>query len=217
VKAVIAAGGAHAPADRLVLGAADLVIAADGGADWLDRMGLRPDRVIGDLDSADPALVGRLADAGVPVDRHPTDKDASDLELALATAVEAGADEVVVLGGLGGALDHLAANLMLLGSSLASGRRMSLAHGPTTARMLAGPASAVLSGAHESRVTLLAVGGPADGVTTRGLRWPLADARLEMGSSLGLANEVAEPSAEVSVRAGRLLVIEIAPDVEVPE
>jgi thiamine pyrophosphokinase len=218
VKAVIAAGGAHAPADRLVLGGADLVIAADGGVDWLDRVGHRPDRVVGDLDSADPALVGRLADAGVRVDRHPPDKDASDLELALATAVEAGADEVVVLGGLGGALDHLAANLMLLGSSLASGRRMSLALGPTTARMLAGPALADLSGAPGSRVTLLAVGGPADGVTTRGLRWPLADARLEMGSSLGLANEVAEPPAEVSVRAGRLLVIEIAPDgEEVPE
>jgi thiamine pyrophosphokinase len=84
--------------------------------------------------------------------------------------------------------------------------------------MLAGPAVADLSGAPGSRVTLLAVGGPADGVTTRGLRWPLADARLEMGSSLGLANEVAEPPAEVSVRAGRLLVIEIAPDgEEVPE
>jgi thiamine pyrophosphokinase len=209
VKAVIVADGAHAPADRRRLADADLVIAADGGADWLATVGSSPDRVVGDLDSVNPDLVRQLAKAGVEVERHPTDKDASDLELSLAAAVAAGADEVVVLGGLGGDLDHLAANLLLLGSSAAAGRATSLVHDRTTARMLIGPAHLELGAPAGSRVSLLAVGVPADGVTTRGLRWPLEGARLAPGSSRGLANVVLDTPAAITITGGQLLVIEI--------
>ena len=209
MKAVIVADGAHAPADRHRLADADLVIAADGGADWLATVGVSPHHVVGDLDSANPDTVRRLADAGVPVEQHPTDKDASDLELSLAAAVAAGADEVVVLGGLGGDLDHLAANLLLLGSDLAAGRATSLVHDRTTARMLTGPAHLELGAPAGSRVSLLAVGVPTDGVTTRGLRWPLEGARLDPGSSRGLANAVLLTPAAITITGGQLLVIEI--------
>jgi thiamine pyrophosphokinase len=210
VKAVIVAGGAHAPSDRSALADAELVIAADSGADWLAAVGSAPHRVVGDLDSANADLVRHLGDGGVPIERHPVDKDASDLELSLAAAAAAGADELVVLGALGGDLDHLAANLLLLGSSLATGRRMRLVLDRTTAHMLVGPADLALAAPAGSRVTLLAVGPAAEGVTTHGLRWPLDAARLEPGSSRGLANVVTEPPASVTVADGRLLVIEIA-------
>ena len=209
MKAVIVANGAHAPADRGRLADADFVIAADGGADWLATVGVPPHHVVGDLDSADPDTVRRLAEAGVPVEQHPTDKDASDLELSLAAAVAAGADEVVVLGGLGGDLDHLAANLLLLGSNVAAGRATSLVHDRTTARMLTGPDHLELGAPAGSRVSLLAVGVPADGVTTRGLRWSLEDARLDPGSSRGLANVVLHTPAAITITGGQLLVIEI--------
>ncbi len=211
MKAVIVADGAHAAMDQQVLAGADLVIAADGGADWLASVGFTPHRVVGDLDSADPDLVRQLADDGIPVDHHPTDKEASDLELSLDAAVAAGADELVVLGGLGGALDHLAANLLLLGSEPALSRRTRLVHDGTMARMLLGPGQLTLDAPSGSRVTLLAIGETAEGVTTGGLRWPLDDARLQPGSSRGLANIVTATPATVSVSAGRLLVIEIQP------
>lgn len=217
MKAVIVADGAHAPADQRVLADADLVIAADGGASWLAAVGVTPHRLVGDFDSADPDLVRRLATAGATVDRHPTDKDASDLELSVAVATAAGADELVVLGALGGDLDHLAANLFLLGSDTAQERTMSLVHDRTRARMLRGPGRLEIAVGSGARVTLLAVGQPAEGVTTHGLRWPLAGARLEPGSSRGLANVVSEPPAGVSLLAGRLLVIEIGTDAEAVE
>jgi len=208
VKAVIVADGEHAPADRRRLTDADLIIAADGGADWLDALGITPHRLIGDLDSANPAVVDRLVAAQVPVDRYPADKDASDLELSLAAAAAAGADEIVVLGALGGALDHLLANVLLLSSDAARNREVRLVHGSTTARLLAGPARADLRGPPGSRVSLLAVGPAAEGVTTQGLRWALVDDRLDPGSSRGLANVVEATPAEVSLSASRLLVIE---------
>jgi thiamine pyrophosphokinase len=210
VKAVIVADGEHAPTDRRQLTDADLIIAADGGADWLDAVGVAPHRLVGDLDSADPAVVDRLGAAQIPVERHPPDKDASDLELSLAAAARAGADEIVVLGALGGALDHLLANVLLLGSDAAGDREVRLVHGLTSARLLSGPSRADLRGPPGSRVSLLALGQAADGVTTQGLRWPMVDDRLEAGSSRGLANVVVAVPAGVSLGAGRLLVIETA-------
>jgi thiamine pyrophosphokinase len=92
---------------------------------------------------------------------------------------------------------------------------MSLVHDRTRARMLRGPGRLEIAVGSGARVTLLAVGQPAEGVTTRGLRWPLAGARLEPGSSRGLANVVTEPKAEVALTAGQLLVVVSEPPAEV--
>lgn len=209
MKAVIVADGAHASTDQDVLVGTDVVIAADGGANWLATFGRIPDRVIGDFDSIDPDLLTQLERTGVPLERHPFDKDASDLELSVAAAMATGADELVILGALGGEVDHFAANLLLLGSDLAAGRSISLVHDRTIVRQLAGPSHVELAGAAGTRVSLLSVGGPAVGVTTRGLQWPLDDGRLEAGSSRGLANIVTAVPASVSIVSGQLLVIEI--------
>jgi thiamine pyrophosphokinase len=218
VKAVIVADGEHAPADAGVLADAELIIAADGGAEWLETQGIAPHLVVGDLDSADPALVDRLAAAGVAIERHPVDKDASDLEIGVNAATKGGAEEIVVLGALGGALDHLLANVLLLGSAALAGRSIRLVHGSTSARLLTGPADAQLDGAPGARVSLLALGSAAEGVTTRGLRWQLTADRLELGSSRGLANVVEVIPAGVSLAEGQLLVVENAsgPEEDVP-
>lgn len=210
MKAVIVADGEHAPADAGLLDDAELIVAADGGAEWLDAQGIAPHVVVGDLDSADPALIDRLAAARVSIQRHPVDKDASDLELGVAAARKVGADDIVVLGALGGALDHLLANVLLLGSTALAGRSIRLVHGSTSVRVLTGPADAELNGGPGVRVSLLAVGPAAEGVTTRGLRWRLAAERLEPGSSRGLANVVETAPAGVSLATGRLLIVQVA-------
>lgn len=211
MKAVIVAGGEHDQADERALAGADLVIAADSGANWLDAVGVFPDRLIGDLDSVDPAVVERLRAAGVPVEQHPVDKDASDLELSLHWALRQGADEIVVLGWRGGAVDHLAANLLLLATALPAGTTLRLSATHALARVLRGPGRAVLDHGPGARVSLLPL-GPVDGVTTSGLHWPLEEAHLDPGSTLGLANRVETDGATVWVEAGDLLVIEITDD-----
>ena len=211
MRAVIVASGDVAPTDARHLDSADLVIAADGGADVLDRLGRRPDRLVGDLDSADPALVARLTAAGTAVERHPADKEASDTELALASALEAGATELVVLGALGGArVDHELANVLLLASPALAGRAVRLARGPTTLRMVGERGRLDLDGGTGDLVTLLPIGGDAVGVTTNGLRWELDRATLALGPSRGLSNEILRAPASVSVTEGRLLAVETA-------
>jgi thiamine pyrophosphokinase len=211
MRAVIVASGDVAPADARHLDAVDLVIAADGGAVTLERLGRRPDRLVGDFDSVDPAVVERFAAAGTAIERHPADNEASDTELALTGALDAGATEVVVLGALGGArLDHELANVLLLAGPAVADHDVRLAHGSTTVRMVGDRGRLGIEGAAGDLVTLLPIGGDAVGVTTDGLRWELHGATLTLGPSRGLSNEVVRAPASVSVAVGRLLVVETA-------
>ena len=211
MRAVVVASGELAASDAARLDAADLVIAADGGAGSLDRLERRPDLLVGDLDSVDAALVERLAAAGIPIHRHPADKEASDTELAVAAAVDAGATEIVILGAAGGErLDHELANLLLLADPSMAGRDIRAVYGATTIRALHGGRRLALEAGAGDLVTLLPVGGDASGVTTEGLRWPLAAATLAVGRSRGLSNEVLQAPASVRLGDGTLLVVETA-------
>jgi thiamine pyrophosphokinase len=211
MRAIIAAGGSTDPADATHLTDADLVVAADGGAAWLVAAGRRPDLLVGDMDSIDGALLDAMETGGVTIERHAPDKEASDLELALDTAVGAGATEVTIVGALGGPrLDHELSNLLLLADRAWAGRleELRIVRGTTSARALHGPGTASLAGPAGSGVTLLPVGGDAEGVSTHGLRFPLHDEPLRMGRSRGLSNVVDASPARVRLAAGTLLIIE---------
>ena len=209
MKAIVVAGGDAAPEDAARLADADLVIAADSGAEWLDASGIRPDVLVGDMDSIDPGLLERLSNGGVTIERHPDDKDASDAELAVERAVSDGADDVVILGGLGGArLDHELANMLLMADGRWRGLRLQIVRGATTARAVHGGERIQLTGAAGDLVTLLSVNGDAWGVRTEGLRHPLVGESLGLGRSRGLSNQVEQPPASVSLERGTLLVIE---------
>jgi len=211
MKVVVVASGELDASDAAWLEDADLVIAADGGANSLDRLGMRPDLLVGDLDSVDASLVDLLEAGRTRVERHPIDKEASDTELAVAAAFDAGASAVVVLGAMGGArIDHEIANLLLLADASLAGRDIRVVRGGTQVRPLHAGERIHLSGSVGDLVTLLSVGGTADGVTTEGLRWPLVEATLEMGRSRGLSNEIIAAPALVRIGNGTLLVVETA-------
>jgi thiamine pyrophosphokinase len=211
VKAVIVAGGEPLPVDKAQLSGADLVVAADAGASWLVEAGATPDLLVGDLDSIPPGLLAELEAAGVPIERHASDKDASDAELALEHAVARGADQVVVIGALGGErLDHELANVLLLADRTwpATLVDLSIVRGGTQLRSLRGPGRLELRGAVGDLVSLLPLAGDADGVRTGGLRYPVDGEPLRFGRSRGLSNVVEGARASVSLERGTLLVIE---------
>ena len=211
MKVVVVAAGDLAPGDVAGLDDADVVIAADGGGESVVRVGRRPDRLVGDLDSVDPETVARLEAAGTTVERHPADKEASDTELALRAALDAGATSVVLLGATGGErLDHELANLLLLVDPSFAGLPVTAVHGDTTMRAVRAGERLALAGRIGDLVTLLPIGGEAVGVTTTGLRWTLRDAVLRLGGSRGLSNQVVAPPAAVAVDRGALLVVEIS-------
>lgn len=184
------------------------VIAADSGLNHAERLGLTPAVVVGDLDSADPASVVRATAAGAIVERHPVDKDATDLELALSYAVAHGYDHIVLVGGHGGRLSHLIGNALLLTSDTFAKARIEW-HVRNTSIVVVRPfLDGVFEGTQGDIVSLLATGGPAEGVTTEGLRWKLVAATLPTGSTRGISNEMTATECRVSLESGVLLAIQ---------
>ncbi len=211
MRVVVVASGGLAASDAAWLDGADLVVAADGGARSLDRLGRRPALLVGDLDSVDAPLVARLEASGTRVERHPADKEASDTELAVEAALREGATAVVVLGAIGGErLDHELANLLLLADPALAGVDLRVVRAGTVVRAVHAGRELVLGGAAGDLVTLLPVGGDVVGIATAGLRWALDGATLRLGRSRGLSNEVTRPPASVRIGEGTLLVVETA-------
>lgn len=215
-------GDGHAP-DRADLDHAwpgwdagiDLVVAADGGARLAERLGVRLDRWVGDADSYPREDVDALADAGVAVRIVPTDKDESDLELAVLDAAQAGATRITVLGALGGArLDHELANISLLAHAGLAAVDVRLLDAATRASLIRAPDSAgaavtaVFDGRAGDLVSLLPLGDAVRGITTHGLEYRLTDEPLVLGPARGLSNVRTIERSTVTVRDGRLLVVE---------
>ncbi len=193
------------------------VIAADGGLARARACALQPTLLVGDLDSIDPQLLADAEAAGLEIRRSPVAKDESDTELALLEAVRRGATRVTVLGAFGGArLDHALANLWLLAHPALAGMPVALLDGRTRASLISAPGAdgrpvtRPLPGPIGATVSLLPLGGDATGVTTRGLRYPLNDEPLVVGPARGLSNTRDASDASVTLRAGRLLVVETA-------
>lgn len=209
-EAVVFAGAPVHATPRLLKRVADLraplVVAADSGAASCAAFGLRPDVLVGDLDSIDEETLRAVRDARVTIDVHPRDKDATDGELAVAKALGLGAEHVLLLGYVGGdRLDQTLANVLLL-TRLPGGVEI-LDERNACWLLRDGEAREWTSEAGEV-VSLIPVGGDAAGVATAGLRWQLEGAALALGSTRGVSNEpVAERCpVRVAVSAGMLLV-----------
>jgi thiamine pyrophosphokinase len=196
---------ASGPGPAVGVPAAPTVIAADGGLDRAALLGIEVDLVIGDLDSVSPDALTRAEARGARVVRHPTAKNATDLELALDEAVGLGGRRVLVVASSDGRLDHLLSSLLLLGSPRYAEVELDALVGAALVHVVRDERE--LRGTPGELVTLLSVGGPARGVTTDGLVYPLAGETLEPGSSRGVSNVFAVSEARVSVASGVLLAL----------
>jgi thiamine pyrophosphokinase len=208
--AVVVAGGdppsPHAADD---LPADAYVVAADSGLDVAVSLGLRADLVVGDLDSVSELALASARHAGTTIERHPVAKDRTDLELALGHALAVGPARVVVIGGAGGRFDHVLANVLQLAHEDYGDVAMEARYG--TARITVvrgGRGEHVLRGRAGSLLTLLPVLGPARGVTTVGLVYPLHDDDLPAGTARGVSNELEGLVAGVALREGVLLAVQ---------
>lgn len=192
---------------RQAVQAADVVIAADGGAAHLHALGLHPHWLIGDFDSLDRQILEAFRREGAHVESHPPAKDATDLELALQLARRLGATRIRILAGLGGRHDHALGNLLLMAQEAFVGLDLAVLNGAETLRILRGPGHLAVSGQPGDTLSLLPIGGDAEGVTLEGLTYPLRRERLPLGTSRGISNVLAGREARVSIDTGALVVV----------
>jgi thiamine pyrophosphokinase len=185
------------------------VIGVDGGARAAAALGLALDLIVGDFDTLRADEVDAFEAQGIRVLRSPHDKDATDTELALLAACDAGAVRVEILGALGasgGRSDHSLGTIALLAHPRARAVDCSLLDATSRIRLLTAPAQFASDTAAGAVVSLIPWGGNAL-VSTERLRWPLQRERLHEGSTRGLSNEsLGAPFIEV--HEGALLISE---------
>ncbi len=202
---VVVAGGNPPWAAVPVLPANATVIAADSGVDRALALGLTVDLAIGDFDSVTPAGLAAAEAAGARIERHPAAKDATDLELALDAAVELGATRIVVICSDDGRLDHLLGSLLLLGDARYAGAEIDAVVGSTLLHVVRGERT--LTGTPGELISLLPLHGSAEGVSTRGLEYPLHEETLPAGTSRGTSNVFETSEVLITVAHGSLLAV----------
>jgi thiamine pyrophosphokinase len=183
----------------------DFLIAVDGGLRHLDAIGRLPDLLIGDLDSITLDQFARIEKNNVEIQKYPTEKDETDLELALLWSTKKGFKEIIIVCALGGRTDQTLANLFLLLLPELSGLKVQVLS-PIEEIFLVTNKSTVLGKAGDL-ISLLPIGGIAVGVTTAGLKYGLTNDTLYPNKSRGISNRMVLDQAEIEVLDGTLLCI----------
>lgn len=177
----------------------DYVLCADGGWQLAQRLGVRPDLVIGDFDSSPEP-------EGVPVERLPTIKDDTDTMQCVKRGLEMGYDDFLIVGGFGGRFDHTLANIQTLHYAAARGARVRMEDGLCAATALCG--GSVKLARRRGKLSLFALTDVCRGVSALGVFYPLHGAELINGFPLGVSNEYVGDFAEISVEEGVLLIVQ---------
>ena len=207
-----------------------MIYCADGGLRHMKPLGLEPDVILGDFDSAAAPLLEEYRLSGAASERYPAEKDYTDTELAVNRVAADGYSAALILGALGGRIDHTFTNIQLIYKYAVRGFRVALADSFGIAAVLMPgramtidklkPLTSLLglqdnmpiadfAGAYAQtpKLSLLPIGGATRGVTTTGLKYPLQGADLEPFYTSGVSNEFIECTATVEIREGALLVM----------
>lgn len=203
----VVANGEFIYPERLlaVLSEVDQVIAADGGANWLAAQGIVPDVLVGDMDSIAPRVALALADGRCRLVRRPSHKDETDTELALLEAVASGARRITLLGTLGGRVDHALANVLLLTMPALESSEVTLFDGRSFLSLIR--RSRTIIGHAGDVISLIPLGGAAEGIRTEDLEYPLVHETLFVGPARGVSNVMLGERARVSLERGLLLLV----------
>ncbi|WP_169081571.1 thiamine diphosphokinase [Paenibacillus sp. PL91] len=185
----------------------DLLIGADSGARFLIAQGFRPDVAIGDFDSvSEDELLDIRRNSGQTIACDPIDKNYTDTEMAVRLALDMHPRELVMLGALGTRFDHSLANVHLLALAakqqvratiIDNHNKISLVTDQVTIEQLGYP-----------NVSLLPLTMRVEGITLTGFQYPLTDAELTIGQSLGISNVLLTHTGKIVIREGALLVIQ---------
>jgi thiamine pyrophosphokinase len=199
----------------------DYIMCADGGTRHASALGIQPNLIIGDMDSAEQGVLRKFKDDGVNIELYPQDKNETDLELAISHAIELDPKQIIIVAALGGRLDQTLANIALLTDV----RLSTLRHGSQRPDVLSGGrafdvrlddgveeiflcrSQAEVHGRSGDIVSLIPWQGAVSQVQTQNLKWVLSKETLYPDKTRGISNEMTNDIASVSIGSGLLLIV----------
>ncbi len=187
----------------------DYFIAADSGIRFFAQNSIRPDEVLGDFDSADPAQLQQFSeDAGIIFHKYRPEKDAVDTELALQLAIDRGSSEIHILGGTGTRLDHVLGTVRLLGFAMEREIPCFMADAHNRVRLIQKQTVLKKNEQYGRYISLIPLTTKVTGVTLSGFKYPLCEHTLDGFHSLAVSNEIVEQEAVIDFQSGILILVE---------
>ncbi len=188
----------------------DIIIAADSGYLTAKRLGVTPALLLGDLDSLDKSKIkDDELDFIEKIIVSPI-KDDTDTQLAVSTALDRGADRIFIIGGLGGRLDHTLSTVFLLEYIASRGTECIITDGRNRVRLMCadGEQRTLSVEAGYKYLSLVSLTDKCEGVSVRGVFYPLENAELTRTYSYAVSNEITEDFATITLFQGHMLVVE---------
>ena len=182
-----------------------LIICCDGAARNFSQSKIKPDIILGDMDSLDPFLLTNFKREEIKIIEYPAQKDFTDTELALDYALKLNPENIYIWGALGGRIDHILGNVFLLVKGKRANIKTYLIDEYAETFLL--QEEVIFNNAVGCTVSLLSLSPKVEGITLRGFSYSLNNETLCMGDTRGLSNYINESTAKIEFRAGDLLVI----------
>ena len=184
---------------------APFIICADGGARHLKMLGVKPDILLGDFDSISNEDLDYYKSLGVELLKYPPEKDMTDTDIAVSTAVDLGYKDIIIIGGMGTRFDHSLANVFLLKGMLDIGIRGCVINEYNEIYLIDDKIK--IDSEIGFKLSLIPISETVEGITSTGLYYQLNEDTIKMGESRGVSNEFAADTSEISIKSGLLLVI----------
>lgn len=188
----------------------DLIIAADSGMEFFYRNGLVPDEIVGDFDSVKSGVLEFFKEnnPNIKIRKFQPEKDETDTELAIRTAIDADCKKIWLLGATGTRIDHVLGNIHLLGMAMERDCECIMLDSCNRIRMLNQGMTIRREEQYGDYISLFPFTPTVKGLTLRGFKYPLEKYELQCYHSLGVSNEISEEKAEISFEEGILLMVE---------
>ncbi|MBE0451299.1 MAG: thiamine diphosphokinase [Clostridia bacterium] len=184
------------------------VIGVDGGISFLRELDISPSQLLGDFDSVSGLEEYLELWPDVVCDKFPSEKDETDAELAMDQMLEKGVDEVLIIGGFGGRLDHLMANVFLL--DRVKSIRAYMIDDINCLQIIKGPYETTIwkDTLFGKYISIVPLDAHIEGVDLRGFKYPLSNAKIDFSETIGISNELMGDKGTVSLKSGKALLIQ---------
>lgn len=182
----------------------DYIIAVDKGLEILDKINIEPDYIVGDFDSINKDILLKYTNSKIK--KLNPEKDFSDTHVALKLAIELKSNSIYILGALGKRMDHAIANIHILKEAIDNGVECKIIDSNNEIQLITKGESKIQNLEYKY-ISLIPLTTKVNGITLIGFKYPLNDATLEIGHSIGISNELVDNEATIIIKTGILIMI----------
>lgn len=182
----------------------DYVICADGGLEKVNKLGLKPDLILGDFDSVNLSVLEKFKNLNIETVRFPSEKDYTDMELAINHAVNKGFNDIILVGASGTRLDHTVANILLIENYYKNNINIKILDNNNLIQMVYDNMTIPFRKNHF--VSIIPLSEKIEGLTLEGFKYPLNNVIVERGSTLCISNEIFEDVGIIKLKTGNAIV-----------